>query len=195
MHSSVRIYIHGNDNHDDNHDQSNNNKYSSIYIEESELRILRCKIRSYECGIHVDKNSSLFVIKSQIQPAAYETAVRIGKDCNKVVIKQSVINNSKHCIQFGSFKHKDWLQGTKLICENNIFLNIFAYAIIIRAGRIGMMNCDDTKSYEMYKKSVSCQIKNNEWNWRYKGSQKPLTQNHNRIYAYREPVYGDHEPY
>ena len=198
LHSSVRIYIH-NDNDIDiygtNHHQFRNNKYSSIYLKASELRILRCKIRSVECGIYVGNNSSLSVIKSQIQAAAYDTAVRIAKGCNKVVIKQSVINNSKHCIQFGSFKHKDWLQGTKLICENNIFLNIFAYAIIIRAGRIGMMNCDDTKSYEMYKKSVSCQIKNNEWNWRYKGSQKPLTQNHNRIYAYREPVYGDHEPY
>ena len=192
--SSVRIYIH-NDNdidiHGTNHNQFRINTYSSIYLASSELRILRCKIRSCECGIHVGKNSSLSVIKSQIQAAAYDTAVRIGKDCNKVVIKQSVIKNSKHCIQFSHFKNEDWMQGIKLICENNIFCNIFGYAIIIRAGRVEMTYDISPKSFEIYKKSVSCQIKNNDWNWTYLGSQKPLTQNHNRIYAFREPVYND----
>ena len=197
LHSSVRIYIH-NDNDIDiygtNHHQFRNNKYSSIYLKASELRILRCKIRSVECGIYVGNNSSLSVIKSQIQAAAYDTAVRIAKGCNKVVIKQSVIKNSKHCIQFSTSKnnYKDWIQGTKLICENNIFCNIFGYAIIIRPGRVEK-TYDDTKLFEIYKKSTSCQIKNNDWNWTYRGSQKPLTQNHNRIYAFREPVYNDED--
>ena len=84
--SGVRIFFH-----------TDYNANAGIYIWESQFRLLRCKIRCRGCGIHVGRDSSLSMIKSQIEAGPFNAAIRIG-DCNKVVIEQTVIMDSKHCI-------------------------------------------------------------------------------------------------
>lgn len=178
--SSVRLYW------DVEYDESG---LSAIHIDnEGHLRIIRCKIRSMYCGIHVGRNSCLDVNKSSLECGSYNSAVRIEETANKVSIQQTVFKSSKYGVQLltmGPDKNK----GKKLICKHNVFMNIKSYAIIHRPGitlRAEWNNVDD--DYVMRNQCESYEIKHNKLKTsRYhKTSKIAQLQNPNRIYVRNE---------
>ena len=156
----------------------------AISIYQSQLRISGCIFRSIGRGIFCNKNSSLFVTKSQIEGGSCDPAIIIG-DCNKVVIEESLIKRSKYCIEIQKIIQN---KGTKLICKNNIFENIFSYCIINRAGNTRgtrtLGNNKETKSFEIDKQYDQYEITDNDLKCSWID---PIPQNHNRIYVYKRP--------
>ena len=153
---------------------------AAIYIEQGQFRMFRCRITSVCCGIYVGENSSLSLIKSQIEGGPFHAAIIIA-DCNKVVIEQTVIEGSKNGIHLIRMNQD---QGKKLICRDNLFKNINSYAIINKERIVGWRDHYQREFYQMDKKYDSYEIENNDWKWEYLRA-KPVTQNHNRIYVCR----------